>query len=287
MAAKRTGDLIPLCHPLPLSLVEVELTIVESGVEIVASAETTAQTGVEMEALVATSIAALTLYDMAKAIDKKMVVSGRARREDEVPPVRAAVLTVSDGVVAGTREDASGDLLARLLEADGYEVERRVVADETAGIVAALEDLGERATLVLTGGTGVAPRDITPEATARCSTVRRRGSPRRSAPTRSHPKTPTPCSRAGIAGGTLVSSLPVHRSGCLRLRRAPARSPMRSSCSPAPTAPTGKHELVARPRLAPVGETMFPPRAPFSPDGGGTSRFPHAPPRAHRPGGDR
>ena len=75
MAAKRTSDLIPLCHPLPLSLVEVELTIVDNGVEIVASAETTAQTGVEMEALVAASVAALTIYDMAKAIDKEMVVS--------------------------------------------------------------------------------------------------------------------------------------------------------------------------------------------------------------------
>jgi cyclic pyranopterin phosphate synthase len=75
MAAKRTSDLIPLCHPLPLSLVEVELTIVDSGVEIVAAAETTAQTGVEMEALVAASVAALTIYDMAKAIDKEMVVS--------------------------------------------------------------------------------------------------------------------------------------------------------------------------------------------------------------------
>ena len=75
MAAKRTSDLIPLCHPLPLSLVEVELTIVDNGVEIVTSAETTAQTGVEMEALVAASVAALTIYDMAKAIDKEMVVS--------------------------------------------------------------------------------------------------------------------------------------------------------------------------------------------------------------------
>jgi cyclic pyranopterin monophosphate synthase len=74
MAAKRTSELIPLCHPLPLSHVEVTLTVGESGVEITASAETTAQTGVEMEALVAASIAALTVYDMAKAIDKEMAV---------------------------------------------------------------------------------------------------------------------------------------------------------------------------------------------------------------------
>jgi cyclic pyranopterin phosphate synthase len=75
MAAKRTSDLIPLCHPLPLSHVEVVLEVGEDRVEIVATAETTAQTGVEMEALTAASIAALTVYDMAKAIDKEMVVS--------------------------------------------------------------------------------------------------------------------------------------------------------------------------------------------------------------------
>jgi cyclic pyranopterin monophosphate synthase len=74
MAAKRTSDLIPLCHPLPLSHVEVRLDVADDAVEIVASAETTAQTGVEMEALLAASVAALTVYDMAKAVDKEMVV---------------------------------------------------------------------------------------------------------------------------------------------------------------------------------------------------------------------
>jgi cyclic pyranopterin phosphate synthase len=76
MAAKRTADLIPLCHPLPLSHVDVSLEVGDAGVEITASAETTAQTGVEMEALTAASVAALTVYDMAKAIDKEMVVDG-------------------------------------------------------------------------------------------------------------------------------------------------------------------------------------------------------------------
>jgi cyclic pyranopterin phosphate synthase len=74
MAAKRTSDLIPLCHPLALSHVGLELELQADGVEIVATAETTAQTGVEMEALVAVTVAALTLYDMAKAIDKGMVI---------------------------------------------------------------------------------------------------------------------------------------------------------------------------------------------------------------------
>jgi cyclic pyranopterin phosphate synthase len=72
MAAKRTSELIPLCHPLPLSHVEVSLEVGEESVEIAAAAETTAQTGVEMEALTAASVAALTVYDMAKAVDKGM-----------------------------------------------------------------------------------------------------------------------------------------------------------------------------------------------------------------------
>jgi cyclic pyranopterin phosphate synthase len=75
MAAKRTGELIPLCHPLPLSHVGVTLAVGEGAVEIEAVAETTAQTGVEMEALVAASVAALTVYDMAKAVDKGMTVT--------------------------------------------------------------------------------------------------------------------------------------------------------------------------------------------------------------------
>ena len=75
MAAKRTSELIPLCHPLPLSNIEVALDVHEGSVEITAVAETTAQTGVEMEALTAVSVAALTVYDMAKAIDKGMSVT--------------------------------------------------------------------------------------------------------------------------------------------------------------------------------------------------------------------
>ena len=75
MAAKRTSELIPLCHPLPLSNVDVSLSVAESAVEIVATVETVAQTGVEMEALTAASVAALTVYDMAKAVDKGMTVT--------------------------------------------------------------------------------------------------------------------------------------------------------------------------------------------------------------------
>jgi cyclic pyranopterin phosphate synthase len=74
MAAKRTAELIPLCHPLPLTKVDVDIEVGTDRVEIRATVETTAQTGVEMEALTAVSVAALTIYDMAKAIDKEMTI---------------------------------------------------------------------------------------------------------------------------------------------------------------------------------------------------------------------
>jgi cyclic pyranopterin monophosphate synthase len=87
MAAKRTGELIPLCHPLPLTNVEVTLEVGEESVEIVAAAETTAQTGVEMEALTAASVAALTVYDMAKAVDKQMRIVDVVLLEKTKEPV--------------------------------------------------------------------------------------------------------------------------------------------------------------------------------------------------------
>jgi cyclic pyranopterin monophosphate synthase len=74
MAAKRTSELIPLCHPLPLTNIEVSLAVRDTAVEITAAVETTARTGVEMEALTAAAVAALTVYDMCKAVDKSMVV---------------------------------------------------------------------------------------------------------------------------------------------------------------------------------------------------------------------
>jgi cyclic pyranopterin phosphate synthase len=74
MAAKRTSELIPLCHPLPLSVVDVTVAIIENGADVTSTVETTAQTGVEMDALIGAAVAALTIYDMAKAVDDSMVV---------------------------------------------------------------------------------------------------------------------------------------------------------------------------------------------------------------------
>ena len=142
MAAKKTSDLIPLCHPLPLSVVDVSLVVVADGVEITATAETTAQTGVEMEALSRHRCGA----DGLRHGEGDRQGDGRHRSRSSRRPSRGmktAVLTVSDGVVAGTREDKSGDILVELLEADGYEVERRVVPDEADEIAAAIASLAE------------------------------------------------------------------------------------------------------------------------------------------------
>ena len=131
--------------------------------------------------------------------------------------MRAAVLTVSDGVVAGTREDRSGDVLTELLRADGYEVERRIVADEVDEISTAIAELARDAALVLTtGGTGVAPRDITPEATR---SVLEREAPGIAEAIRadSLAKTPHALLSRGLAGvhaRTLLVNLPGSPGGC-------------------------------------------------------------------------
>jgi molybdenum cofactor synthesis domain-containing protein len=131
--------------------------------------------------------------------------------------VNAAVLTVSDRVSRGEAEDRSGDTLAELLAADGYDVERRVVPDEADQIAAAIEDLASGARVVLTtGGTGLAPRDVTPEATR---TVLQREAPGIAEALRADSIAKTPhglLSRgaAGVVGSTLVVNLPGSVGGC-------------------------------------------------------------------------
>jgi molybdenum cofactor synthesis domain-containing protein len=131
--------------------------------------------------------------------------------------MKAAVLTVSDGVSAGEREDKSGDVLAELLTAEGLEVERRVVPDDREAIADAIVELAESASLVLTtGGTGLGPRDVTPEASAE---VVERPAPGIAEAIRadSIAKTPHGLLSRGIAGvryRTLVVNLPGSPGGC-------------------------------------------------------------------------
>lgn len=185
--AKRTSDLIPLCHPLPLDRVDVELTPDRDAgtVTIRAEVSATARTGVEMEALTAASVAALTLYDMAKALERDIVIerielieksggrSGDYRRAESTPAAEheAIVVTCSNRSAAGEREDASGPGLVMALREAGFDTapDALVVADdedEIASLLARLADAGHRLILT-TGGTGLSPTDMTPAATRR------------------------------------------------------------------------------------------------------------------------
>ena len=131
--------------------------------------------------------------------------------------MKAAVLTVSDGVSAGEREDKSGDLLAELLAAEGYEVERRVVPDDREAVSDAIVELAEEAALVLTtGGTGLDPRDVTPEASAEVIDRRAPGIAE-AIRADSIAKTPHGLLSRGLAGvrdRTLVVNLPGSPGGC-------------------------------------------------------------------------
>jgi cyclic pyranopterin phosphate synthase len=188
-AAKRTADLIPLCHPLPLDRVDVELTPdVEAGtIEVRAEARVTGRTGVEMEAMVAASVAALTLYDMAKALQRDIVIgevrlleksggrSGTWPLDRAAGPERASheavVVTCSNRSAAGEREDGSGPALVGMLRDSGFDVDPDAIVvrddeDEIAALLSRLADAGHRLILT-TGGTGLTPTDVTPAATRR------------------------------------------------------------------------------------------------------------------------
>ena len=183
--AKRTSELIPLCHPLPLTSVHVDFEFDGGGdrITITASASTTGQTGVEMEALTAVAVAGLTLHDMTKAVDPQSVLTDirvtskaggkrdfggdgeRGGSSSGVVPGSAAVLVASTRGAAGETEDTTGPRIREWLEGHGYNVHLAIVAD--ADVAAKLDMLlaGHPAVLITTGGTGLSPSDRTPEAT--------------------------------------------------------------------------------------------------------------------------
>jgi len=229
-AAKRTAELIPLCHPLPLDRVDVELTAdTDAGtVAIRADVAATARTGVEMEALTAASVAALTLYDMAKALQRDIVIesvrlleksggrSGDFVAGDAVEAAthEAVVVTCSNRSAAGDRDDASGPALVEALRAAGFDVEPEavIVRDdeaEIAALLARLADAGHRLILT-TGGTGLTPTDVTPAATRRVIDREAPGLAElmRSAGMASTPMAALSRGIVGTRGRTLIANLP-------------------------------------------------------------------------------
>jgi cyclic pyranopterin phosphate synthase len=232
-AAKRTSDLIPLAHLLPLESVTVEFEPAEASIGIRATVAVTAKTGVEMEALTAVAVAGLTLHDMIKAVDPAAVLGdirlvektggkhGHWTPDDSagrVPPKavyrdprQAVVIVSSTGAAAGTREDVTGPLLVEWLTAQGYVVAAPVVVAD-ADIERALRDAvaASPALVITTGGTGIHPQDRTPEATRAVLDRELPGVAEaiRAAGVAATPTAALSRALAGIAGSTLVVNLP-------------------------------------------------------------------------------
>ncbi len=172
LAAKNTAHLIPLCHQLNLSWAEIVFDVQSDRIVIVATVKTKESTGVEMEALTAVSVAALTIYDMCKAVDNSMEIGsirvekktgGKSQDQDGYRP-KTSILVLSDSVSSGRAVDRSGKLLREGFEAAGCPVgEVRVIADNQEKIVAVIDEwsLAGVELIVTTGGTGLGPRDVT------------------------------------------------------------------------------------------------------------------------------
>lgn len=223
MAAKKTSELIPLCHPLPIDHIAIDYTLTDDAVTIEATVTTVWKTGVEMEALVAVQMAAATIYDMLKPIDTAMSIEavrviakrgGKSSWQERLPDhFRAAVVVTSDGTHAGEREDRSGKVIQSFLQQLEVPVsDYIIIPDDAAQIRETLLRLcGEgRQLIITTGGTGLGPRDVTVEAT---QAVIEREVPGIMEAVRSYGQQRTPYAMlsrglAGVRGSTMIVNLP-------------------------------------------------------------------------------
>ncbi|MCB0794597.1 MAG: bifunctional molybdenum cofactor biosynthesis protein MoaC/MoaB [Flavobacteriales bacterium] len=176
---KKTHELIPDCHPLPVEHAEVGFEIGVQEITVTMKVRTIYRTGVEVEAMHGACVAALTIYDMLKPIDKGVTIGtirlvekkgGKSDWKDRFDkPVKAAVLVISDSVSSGKKEDKAGSAIAQRLEALEVEIaEMNVVPDEPEQIAEQIRGWAKEALdlILTTGGTGLSPRDRTPEAIA-------------------------------------------------------------------------------------------------------------------------
>lgn len=176
---KKTHELIPDCHPLPVEHAECTFELRDMEIEIRMKVRTIYRTGVEVEAMHGASVAALTIYDMLKPIDKGITIGsirlvekkgGKSDWNDRFEsPLKAAVLVISDSVASGKKQDKGGAMILERLRGLGLESEgTTVVADEPEQIAAQVKVWAEQSIdlILTTGGTGLSPRDRTPEAIA-------------------------------------------------------------------------------------------------------------------------
>ncbi len=223
-AAKQTSSLIPFCHPVDIEHADCSFEVKQSSIEATATVTAVHKTGVEMEALTAVSVAALTIYDMVKMVDKDAEISsvrllektgGKTEHKNVLQrPIRAGVLVLSDSVAKGTRTDVSGARLAARLKEQGIDVvETMTIPDDLRTIEQTLRGWADENRFDLictTGGTGLGPRDVTPEATR---AVIDRDVPGIADAIRSYGQDRLPTAMlsrgvAGIRGRTLILNLP-------------------------------------------------------------------------------
>lgn len=224
MAAKKTAELIPLCQPLPVDFVGIEYETKQQEIVIKSEVRAIWKTGVEMEALTAVSVAALTVYDMLKPLDKELVIEkivllekkgGKSSFKNKFrKPLKAGILVISDSTFRGKRKDKSGMLIRdRLKEYPITLEEYKILPDNQEVISQELKRLSDEKKLDIvfcTGGTGLGPKDVTPEAT---SEIVDRTVPGITEAMRSFGQKRTPYAMlsrnmAGVRGKTLIVNLP-------------------------------------------------------------------------------
>jgi cyclic pyranopterin phosphate synthase len=230
LAAKRTDELIPLCHPLPIHRADIDYELGETQVKVIAEVETIGPTGVEMEALTAASLAALTLYDMLKPhcqpselwitdtrLDEKRGGKSQFGRRLRVT-ADALVIVLSDTVAAGRKPDTAGRAVEQALLGAGFApVGYQVIPDEPEQLRQCIDGaLKDGVALIITvGGTGVSPRDRTVETVAPMLTQPLPGlmEAARAFGQRRTPYAALSRGVAGYAGNSLIATFPGSRGG--------------------------------------------------------------------------